>query len=583
MTSMENIMRLVRNWRLLNFKKLLYLPHILRPAEKQFFVLLIALTLVSGGTLILREYIAFTIQAPAVGGTLVEGLLREPRLINPLYAAQDTDRDISRFVYSGILSYAGNGKIITDLAERYEISRDGKTYTVVLREDALWHDGKRVGADDVVFTVQILQNPQYKSVQRANWLGVNVEKLDERTVQFTLRTAYAPFVENLTLGILPKHIWGEIEPEQSLIHERNLTPIGSGPYKFKEFEQNKEGEIISYVLERNRNYYREGPYIKTVQILFFKTADELLVAWKRQTIDSFALADAKSLAEISGRDLNTLRIIPMPRIVGLFFNEKHAVALADKKVRSAIAYAIQKEELAKILAGGAQSANYPIPFFSLTGGSDDGVLIFDRSIAAGLLDESGWKDKDGDGIREKKEGSKGKETLTPLRFTLATSDWPELILIAEKIKEMLRTIGIDITIEIKSFTDLETSVIRPRNFDMLLFGQVYGYESDPFAFWHSSQVKDPGLNVALYANKKADVLLEEARRTSDTELRSQKFEEFSKILLADIPAVFLYTQNFLYVLPNNLQGVNIERIGLPADRFNEINKWYLKTKRVLAR
>ena len=151
---------------------------------------------------------------------------------------------------------------------------------------------------------------------------------------------------------------------------------------------------------------------------------------------------------------------------------------------------------------------------------------------------------------------------------------------AEKIKEMLGAVGIEISIEVKSFAELETSVIRPRNFDMLLFGEVYGYEPDPFAFWHSSQIKDPGLNIALYANKKADALLEEARRTSDKELRSKKFEEFSKILSADIPAVFLYTQNFLYVLPPNIQGAEIERIGLPADRFNEINKWYIKTRRV---
>ena len=575
-----DLIRLIRNWRLFGFKKLLYLPHILEPVEKRFFILLFVLALASGAVLLMREYRAFTIQVPDIGGTFKEGMLREPRLINPLYAAHDTDRDISRLVYSGLLTYSENGNIINDLAEKYEISENGKTYTLTLRENALWHDAKKVSANDVIFTVQTLQNPQYKSVYRANWLGVNAEKIDERTIKFTLRTAYAPFIENLTLGILPKHIWESAGPERTLIHENNLKPIGSGPFKFKEFNQNKEGEITSYILERNRNYYREGPYIKTVNFLFFKTTDELLIAWRRKTIDGFSIAGEKSATEVVGRGKDILRTIPMPRIVGLFFNEKQAAPLADKKVRSAIAYALQKEELVKIPAGGVVAADYPIPFFPIQAADKFKVLTFDPSAAVKLLEESGWKDENNNGIREKKEKNKGKETIKQLRLTLTTSDWPELILMAEKIKEMLGAVGIEISIEVKSFAELETSVIRPRNFDMLLFGEVYGYEPDPFAFWHSSQIKDPGLNIALYANKKADALLEEARRTSDKELRSKKFEEFSKILSADIPAVFLYTQNFLYVLPPNIQGAEIERIGLPADRFNEINKWYIKTRRV---
>lgn len=528
----------------------------------------------------MRGYRIITIPAPGVGGTFIEGVLWEPRLINPLYASQDTDRDIARLVYSGLLSYSGNGEIINDLAEKYDISSDGKTYTIILRENAEWHDGKKVTADDIIFTVHTLQNPQYKSVYRANWLGVNAEKMDERTVKFTLRTAYAPFIENLTLGILPEHIWGAVGPEQALIHGANLKPIGSGPYKFKEFAQDKDGNIASYTLERNTDYFLEGPYLKTIQFVFFKTSSEILAAWKRKAIDGFTITDEKTLVEIKGRNENALRAIAMPRIVGLFFNEKHSPALADKKIRTAVAKALDKDKLSKIPAGGGVVANYPIPFGLRDNVGTSSASAYDPDLAAKLLDESGWKDRNNDGVRKKTERAKGKETEKLLQFTLATSDWPELILVAEKIKEQLGAIGIGVSIEIKSFMDLEATVIRQRNFDMLLFGQIYGYEPDPFAFWHSSQIKDPGLNVALYANKKADLLLEETRRTSDKELRSKKFDEFSKILSADIPAIFLYTQNFLYVLPSDIQGAEIKRVGVPADRFNEINKWYKETKRI---
>ena len=171
----------------------------------------------------------------------------------------------------------------------------------------------------------------------------------------------------------------------------------------------------------------------------------------------------------------------------------------------------------------------------------------------------------------------------PLRWTLTTGDSPELTHAAEAIKLMLADIGIEVSVASHSFADLEATVIRPRSFEMLLFGQVYGYEPDPFTFWHSTQIKDPGLNVALFTNKKADQLLEEARRTTSTTLRRQKYAAFAKLADADIPAVPLYTQLYLYLLPRDINGVEISRMALPSDRFNGIQSWYRVTRRALGR
>ena len=198
-----------------------------------------------------------------------------------------------------------------------------------------------------------------------------------------------------------------------------------------------------------------------------------------------------------------------------------------------------------------------------------------------LLEKSGWKDTDNDGIVEIKKRDRGKDVLIPLRLTLATSDWPDLVNTAELIKQFLRDIGIDVTIEARPFSELESEIIRPRNFDMLLFGQVYGYEPDPFAFWHSSQTKDPGLNVALYSNKKIDTLLETARKTTDKTIRNANYESMQKIIATELPSVFLYSQQYLYLLPQNIRGVELFKISLPADRFNEINRWHRTTRRVL--
>ena len=206
----NTFLRLLRNWRLVTFRKFLYIPHILDQQERYLLLFLLFMLLLSGGVIVTKVYLKITKMIPAVGGSYSEGMLREPRIINPLFALQDADRDFAYLVFSRLLTYSGNGEVQYDLAQDLKISADGKTYTVFLKEGATFHDGEPVSADDVVFTVKTIQNPQYKSVLRANWQGVSVEKLDSHTVRFTLRSPYAPFIENLATGILPKHL--------SLIH-----------------------------------------------------------------------------------------------------------------------------------------------------------------------------------------------------------------------------------------------------------------------------------------------------------------------------------------------------------------------------
>lgn len=571
-----NFRRLARRWKLLNFQKLFYFPRILNTRERTYLLIVAAIVLLSGGFLLGRIYFQLTKPVPQIGKSYTEGVLKEPRTINPLYAAHDPDQDMVRLVFSRLLSYNGRGEIEPDLAERYEISKDGKTYTLTLRSNAQWHDGKPVTSDDVLFTIATIQNPLYKSPLRVNWQGVSVEKIDQRTVRFTLRTPYAPFIENLALGILPKHLWQNINPEQALLHELNLKPVGSGPYKFSQFKQDKDGSILWLELVRNKKYYREGPYLKKIIFVFFKTEEELVGAWRRGSIEGFGPVSAEVASE-AGSTRSPVAAIKMPRIFGLFLNQKKGAVLAQKSVREALARALNIKEIAATISGGAVVSSSPLPFLKTPDGEDKIRYPYDPLAAGELLEKAGWHDGDGDGIREKRSG----KNVTALHLTLTTSDWPDLVKTADEIKRMLKEIGIEVAIEKKTFIDLEASVIKPRNFEMLLFGEVFGYEPDPFTFWHSSQSKDPGLNITLYANKKADQLLEEARRLSDPLLRKKKQEEFVEIMQQDIPAIFIYSQLYLYLLPSDMKGVNMTVLSLPADRFNEINKWYRKTKRVL--
>lgn len=537
------------------------------------------IVLISGITFFSRIYIKNTTATPDTGGTHIEGMLREPRNINPLFATNDGDRDISRLVYSRLLNYNGDGQIDLDLAQSYEISSDGKIYTVAMKRDAQFHDGKPVTADDVLFTIKAIQNPQYKSPLRANWQGVDVEKIDDYTVRFSLRSPYAPFIENLSVDIMPKHLWTSVSPDQAPLHELNLRPIGSGPYEFDDIDQDKKGTIEEYTIARNSSYYREGPYLNKIKFVFFEDEEEMIIAWQKGEIDALGPFPVSRTRDM--RNASQILSINMPRIFGLFFNAKENPILGDIKVRQAIASAINKKELAAAIpSSGALAIDSMLPLGSLGYTNDITTFQFDPEKSRQLLESANWKDTDGDGIREKKTTTKGKTEITPLSITLTTSDWPDLLNTAEMISKALREVGIELAIEKRGLTDLELSAIRPRKFEILLFGQVYGHEPDPFAFWHSSQIKDPGLNVSLYANKSMDRLLEEARRLANSEARAAKYVEAQKIISKDIPAVFLYSQVYLYATSDDLRGIQIKEISLPADRFNEVHKWYKDTKRV---
>lgn len=580
-TTLAHLRRLARRWKLITVRKLLYLPHILNVHEKRILLLLLIILVAGAGGLASRMYIRLTHPVPAVGGSYSEGIIGEPHTINPIYASRDSDRDIARLIFSGLVTYQGNGEIEKDLADGYEISRDGKSYTVFLKKGVTWHDGKTLDADDVIFTVHTIQNPQYKSPLRANWQGVEVEKIDQYTVRFSLRSPYAPFIENLTQGIIPKHLWEGISPDQAVLHELNIHPVGSGPYRFSRLKQNSDGTLNWYAMARNKIYYREGPYIDTISFFFFETEEQMIQAWHRGDIDGFGPISLRRIAQLP-RDKVSILNLQMPRIFSIFFNDKKAPVFKDAKIRSAIARALDTRTIAaEATFGGAIAIDQILPQFRTgTSGDDITRYPYDPDAARRILEEAGWKEINQDGIREKKVRQKGKTETQLLRVVLSTSDWPDLLRSAQRIKGMLKEVGIDVTVEQKSFSDLESSVIRTRNFELLLFGQVYGYEPDPFAFWHSSQIKDPGLNIGLYASKKADKILEEARRSANQEERIKKYEEFIRIASKDIPAIPLYTQLYLYLLPADIQGVALSKIALPADRLNDVNIWYRKTKRI---
>jgi len=210
------------------------------------------------------------VTVPQRGGEIKEGLIGVPRFVNPVISISDTDRDISSLIYSGLLKVNAEGKIINDLAESINISEDGLTYSVKIRDDAFFHDNKPVTVDDLIFTIEKTQDPAIKSPKRPNWEGISIQKVNDKEVNFTLKQAHSPFIYNLTLGILPKHIWNNISADEFAFSKYNLEPIGSGPYKLEKIKKDSDGIIKKYYLESYNKYTLGEPFIEKISFVFYK-------------------------------------------------------------------------------------------------------------------------------------------------------------------------------------------------------------------------------------------------------------------------------------------------------------------------
>jgi len=556
------------------------LPSLLTIKERYFVLGLIILIVASLVVWIVNYQNNNTLLMPKNGGSYTEGIIGSPQYINPILSqTNDADQDVVELIFSGLMKYDSQGNLIPDLAEEYAIGENGKIYDFFLRKNVKWHDGQPFTAEDVIFTIKTIQNPDYRSPLYVNWQGVEIEKIDDYTVRFILSNVYAPFSNNATVGIIPKHIWEKVQPLEFFITEANLQPIGTGPYQFKKIDKDKNGSVSLLELEVNKNYYLKRPYIDNITLKFFINEDLLIEACNRGRIDGLGFVSAQNKLNLINRNRLNFHQLKLPRYFAIFFNQSKSKALSDKTVRLALNYATNKQEIInEVLGGEAIAIHTPIPpgVFGYT----DKTKIYDFALehANNLLDAADWDMNEETQIREKVLES--NEDPTPLEITLVTSEWPELEKVANIIKEQWLKVGVRVDVKILSIAEIQQDYIRPRTYQALLFGEVLGAEPDPFPFWHSSQKRDPGLNLALYQNSDVDKLLASARETSDLEARKEKYKEFQKLVVEDVPVVFLYNPYYLYPVNKKIKGVEIENISIPSKRFSGIENWYIKTKRI---
>ncbi len=552
--------------------------------KQALFVLALFVFFASSFVIITKLIDKQLVEIPRRGGQLVEGIIGRPRFINPIIAKNDADRDMSELIYSGLLRPTIGGDLIPDLAEDYSISDDGMTYTFKLRDGIVWHDGVAITADDILFTIDKVRNPRLaiKSPRRASWEGVEVSAPDAKTVVFKLKQPYAPFLDSATMGILPKHIWQNVPDDEFDVSYYNIEPIGSGPYRVKSVVRDAgKGLPRYYDLVAFKRYTFGEPYITNLRIQFFGNNQELEQAFSDHSIDqmhTISPEEARALETGGGVISRT----PLPRIFALYFNQNQQPIFTDKAVREALNTAVSKDAIvARVLGGYGKSIDSPLPFLpnvststakDATGTSTDRIMT-----AKAILEKAGWS-LNAANLYEKTD--KKKKTVTLLSFSITMPDVPELRSAAERVVSDWQKIGADVTIKVFEQSNFASDVLSQRKYDILFYGQVISRVPDPYAYWHSSQRKAPGLNVALYTNKNVDKLLEDARKESDETARNAILSKFVSMVQDDTPAVFLYSPDFLYATSPRASDVNIGFMTTESERFIGIENWYIESERV---
>jgi peptide/nickel transport system substrate-binding protein len=529
---------------------------------------------------ILFSYLALTYtttQVPTTGGTYIEGVAGTPRHINPLLSAyNEADEDLCALVFSGLTRFNDRGEIAPDLAESWEASLDGLTYVFHLRSDVHWHDGSPFTADDVLFTVGLLRDPDYPGPPDIGslWQTVRVEKEDNYTVRFVLSEPFAPFLDYTTIGLLPAHLLEGIRAAELPELDFNLSPVGTGPFQLAEIDV-VEGEISSILFQRNPRYYGGGPLLEHVRIRFYPSYPAVFHAYETREVDGVSRVSRESLPRAREEENLELYSAQIARYAIIFFNLSQKEELPffqDAEVRQALLYGLDREAIVEqTLSGQAIVARSPIVAGTWAYYDDLQKYDFDPDRARALLDESGWTLPPGAFARNREGES--------LAFTLLASTDPIQTAVAEEVARQWEELGVRATVATTSTLDLREALER-RDYQAALVELALPGDPDPYPLWHQTQIT-VGQNYAGLDHRRISEVIETARTIVSRDQREELYSEFQELFAQEVPAILLYHPVYTYGVDRKVQGVQVGPLMRPSDRFAAIEDFYMATRRVI--
>jgi peptide/nickel transport system substrate-binding protein len=553
----------------------------LKKIRWQIVIVLLALGVI-GVLLVGQQPVFLPVSAPAeqpvTGGVYTEGLVGAAKRLNPVLDYYNpVDREVDRLLFSGLLRFNARGLPEYDLVESMGISQDGLKYNFTLRPNAVWHDGQPLTSADVVFTIDLLRSealPLPADV-RGLWNTVEVEALDEHTLQFRLPEPFSPFLDYLTFGVLPQHLLGDRSPEALIDDPFNLSPVGSGPYRF-ERALSENGQLNGLALARFGGYYNQPAFIDQLIFRYYADTASALAAYRAGEIQGISQISRDSLAAALKEPGLNLYSGRLPRLTLILFNLKDQKApfLQETSIRRALLLGLNRQRMVEQNYQG-QAIQADGPIFPGSWAYYEGLehLAYDPEGAINLLKAAGYTiPAAGGNVRLKENQS--------LSFELLYPEGQEYALLAEAIGRDWARLGVAIQAKALPYEELLRDRLEPRLFQAALVTLDLARfpDPDPYPFWHQAQATG-GQNYTQWDDRQASEFLEQARVSVDLSERARLYRNFQVRFTSELPALPLFYPVYTYAVSNQVRAVSMGPLFDTSDRFATITSWYLEARR----
>jgi len=541
-------------------------------------------------TLVIVAVLLFSTQSPVIGnviqsqpeqgGVFTEGLVGSLGRLNPLLDWNNSaDRDINHLLFSGLIRFDERGLPQADLAESWGSTPDGTIYNFAIRPNAIWHDGTPVTSDDILFTIDMIKSAGslYPQDIKDLWSKIEVTKLNDKNIKFTLPEPFVPFLDYLTFGVVPKHLLESVPPEQMAAAEFNINPVGTGPYKFDRLLV-ENGQIIGVVLTVFDGYYRTPAFVEQVVFRYYPTSAAAFAAYKQGDVFSVSQITPDVLSDaLAEPNLNTYTS-PMPQMGFVLFNlnSPEVAFLQDAKVRRALMLGLNRTYIINQFLGG-QAVLADGPVLPNSWAHYDGIekIGYDPDAAISLLKTEGYVIPAGGG------DVRAKDTVS-LTFTLSHPDDAVHTQIAQAIQTQWAQIGVRVDLQAVPYDQLVLNTLASRAYQAALVDLNLSRtpDPDPYPFWHQAEATG-GQNYSQWNNRAASEYLEQARVTADNNMRARLYRNFQIVFAKELPSLPLYVPVYTYGVDSQVQGVQVGALYDPSDRFATFASWYLLTRRAL--
>lgn len=485
------------------------------------------------------------------GGTYSEATLGRVNSLNPLFATTGSEKVLSRLMFGTLAAVDYSGHVGLGLADSITTDDTGLIWTVELRPGIKWSDGEPITNEDVIFTVDVIQSPLVASSYSSNLSGVKVSE-EEGKLIFTLPTSYANFSSALEFPILPKHVLKDVSLSLLLENNFSTTPVTSGAFSYNASQTiGSTGEKIVY-LSPNKDYYKGAPLLDSFAVHAYMTKDDIIAAINSGTVTATAELLPTDADRISSSAIYE-RQTALNSGVFAFLNTSDGV-LSNKSLREAIQKGIDMRSLRAPL-GDEPELDFPLLATQVEGVNFPSLPEYDPESAKQMI----------------KDANLGEDQT----IRLATADTGYFPALAENLKFQLENLGFTVDLNVMpAGQDFLVSVIRPRNYDILIYEIELGSDPDLFAYYHSSQVSENGLNLSNFRNAILSDVILATRTTLDPAVRKAKFESFLKSWVSEVPAIGIYQVNLSYFVNKNVRSFSEDsRLVTPTDRFSDVSYW----------